>query len=492
MARQFDVPDFYQSPVVSRVKAARQEADPRKKDLSPSVLDFGPVRVKLARHFGFCFGVENAIEIAYRALKEHPDKAEAGRIFLLSEMIHNPHVNDDLQGRGIRFLRTTKGEQLIPFDDLTPGDLVIIPAFGAPPEITAELRGRGIEPTTYDTTCPFVVRVWKKSTHIGAKGYTVVVHGKRNHEETRATFGHAKENAPVVVVRDMGDTEALAAVIEGREDAAFFWARFEGRTSDGFDPDRDLARLGVVNQTTMLATETAAIAERVREAVATRDGNAEAFADTSDTLCYATKENQDATLALIDSGADVALIVGGYNSSNTSHLVELCEDAGLPTYFISDADQMVSPREIRHFDWREKEARASRGWLPVESDKPVEVLLTAGASCPDALLDQVIRRLLLWFPDARPVGEALAPFEVTQEKETAPPPPKRPPRPGSGRRASAPPTGATPTPPGAPKPPGALKPPAVPTPPGASPSLGTAPPGALPPPPRRRPAVPKG
>ncbi|OZC03871.1 4-hydroxy-3-methylbut-2-enyl diphosphate reductase [Rubricoccus marinus] len=412
MARQFDVPDFYRSPVVSRVKAARRDADPRKKDLSPSVLDFGPLRVKLARHFGFCFGVENAIEIAYRALDENPEMASGGRIFLLSEMIHNSHVNEDLVARGIRFLRTTTGEQLIPYDDLRPGDIVIIPAFGAPPEIVEDLRARGIEPKTYDTTCPFVVRVWKKSAHIGAKGYTVVVHGKRNHEETRATFGHAKESAPVVVVRDMEETEALAAVIEGREGVDFFWSRFEGRTSDGFDPARDLARLGVVNQTTMLATETAAIAERVREAVVTRDGDAGAFADTSDTLCYATKENQDATLALIEAGADLALVVGGYNSSNTSHLVELCEDAGLPTYFISDADDMVSPREIRHFDWRVKEPRVSPNWLPPEASGggPLGVILTAGASCPDALLDEVIRRLLLWFPDARSVDEAVEPF----------------------------------------------------------------------------------
>ena len=412
MARQFDVPDFYRSPVVSRVKAARRAADPRKKDLSPSVLDFGPLRVKLARHFGFCFGVENAIEIAYRALEEHPEKASGGRIFLLSEMIHNPHVNEDLQARGIRFLRTTHGEQLIPFDSLSDGDIVIIPAFGAPPAVVAELRARGIAPETYDTTCPFVVRVWKKSAHIGAKGYSVVVHGKRAHEETRATFGHAKETAPVVVVRDMEDTEALAAVIEGRADAEAFWARFGGRTSPGFDPARDLARLGVVNQTTMLATETAAIAERVREAIVTRDGDAEAFADTSDTLCYATKENQDATLELIASGADLAVVVGGYNSSNTSHLVELCEDAGLPTFFVSDADAMVSPREIRHWDWREKAPRVSADWLPVEKGTPVEVLLTAGASCPDALLDAVIRRLLLWFPDAEPVESAVAPFEA--------------------------------------------------------------------------------
>ncbi len=412
MARQFDVPDFYRSPVVSRVKEARRAADPRKKDLRPSVLDFGPLRVKLARHFGFCFGVENAIEIAYRALDEHPDRVAEGQIFLLSEMIHNPHVNDDLQARGIRFLRTTAGEPLIPLDTLGPGDLVIIPAFGAPTETLDALAAQGVDVQAYDTTCPFVVRVWKKGAQIGQKGFTVVVHGKRQHEETRATVSRAAADAPVVVVRDPAETEALAAVVEGREGADFFWSRFEGKTSDGFDPDRDLTRIGVVNQTTMLATETAAIAERLRQAVIARDGDDANVADTSDTLCYATKENQDATEALIASGADLAIVVGGYNSSNTSHLVELCEDAGLPTYFVKDADELVGPERICHFDWRAKEIRETADWYPTAPDEPVEVLLTAGASCPDALLDAVIQRLLSWTPDARPVDEALAPFEA--------------------------------------------------------------------------------
>ncbi|MFN3596024.1 MAG: 4-hydroxy-3-methylbut-2-enyl diphosphate reductase [Rubricoccaceae bacterium] len=406
MARQFAVPDFYRSPIIARVKAARAAADPRKHDLTPSVLDFGPLRVKLARHFGFCYGVENAIEIAYRALAEHPEKAAAGRVFLLSEMIHNAHVNDDLRGRGIRFLRTTSGEQLIPFDVLRPDDVVLIPAFGTTREIEAELRARGLRPETYDTTCPFVERVWKKSAHIGKRGHTVVVHGKRYHEETRATFSHAQAHAPVVVVRDMPEAELLADVIAGRRDAAFFRERFADRTSPGFDPARDFARIGVVNQTTMLASETAAIAARLRRAIVERDGSDEAFADTSDTLCYATKENQDATAALIADGADLALVVGGYNSSNTSHLVELCEDV-MPTYFISDAGEMVSPRRIRHFDWRSKTPRETADWLPLERT-PLSVLLTAGASCPDALLDQVIQRLLRWFPDARPVEDALA------------------------------------------------------------------------------------
>jgi 4-hydroxy-3-methylbut-2-enyl diphosphate reductase len=412
--RQFEVPVFYRSPIISRVKEARRAADPRKRDLAPSVLDFGPVRFKIARHFGFCYGVEQAIEIAYRALEEHPEKAAAGRVFLLSEMIHNPHVNADLEGRGIRFLRTTAGEQLIPFDELRPDDVVIIPAFGTTREIEAELRARGLEPQLYDTTCPFVEKVWTKSAQIGKQAYTVVVHGKRYHEETRATFSHAQAHAPVVVVRDLAEAEDLARVIAGERDAPFFFTRFADRYSPGFDPARDLQRIGVVNQTTMLATETEAIAERLRQAMVARFGEAnvaEHFADTSDTLCYATKENQDAAKALIASGADLALVVGGYNSSNTSHLVDLCEEA-MPTYFVSSAGRLTSPSEIHHFDWHAKTERITEDWLPMGLGRPVEILLTAGASCPDALLDAVVRRVLSWFPGARPVEEALAPFEA--------------------------------------------------------------------------------
>lgn len=414
MARQFDVPAFYRSPVVGRVKAVRSAADPRKRDLAPSVLDLGPLRVWLARHFGFCFGVENAIEIAYRTLEAHPDEAAAGRIFLLSEMIHNPHVNADLVARGIRFLRTTSGEELIPLDALGPGDIVLIPAFGTTPAIEAALAARGVETAAYDTTCPFVVRVWKKSAQIGGTDHTVVVHGKRTHEETRATVARAAESAPVVVVRDEAHAEALAAVVEGREDAAFFWRHFAGATSDGFDPGRDLRRIGVVNQTTMLATETAAIAERLRQAVVARDGDDANVADTADTLCYATKENQDATTALIDGvqtaaapGRAVALVVGGHNSSNTSHLVELCEDAGLPTFFVDGPGALVSPDEIRHWDWRAKEPRVTHGWLPSGGNAPVDLLLTAGASCPDALLDAVLRKVAGWVPGARDVEAAV-------------------------------------------------------------------------------------
>ena len=410
MPREFNVPLFYRSPIISVVKQARRGIDPRKRDLAPSVLDFGPVRFKIARHFGFCYGVENAIEIAYRALDENPDK----RIFLLSEIIHNPHVNTDLRERGVQFLCETSGKQLIPFDGLTPADVVIVPAFGTTLEIQSELNKRGINPYAYNTTCPFVEKVWKKSEEIGRQDYTIVVHGKRYHEETRATFSHAKSGAPVVVVLNLVEAKNLAKVICGEADRGFFFEYFAESYSPGFEPDRDLKRIGVVNQTTMLATETQAIADLLRGAMVERYGEEhidQHFADTKDTLCYATKENQDATLALIEDRGDLALVVGGYNSSNTSHLVELCEDK-MPTYFVRDAGEIESPRSIRHWDIHAKSVCETTDWLPMRSadDSPVDIILTAGASCPDALLDEVLSKVVSWFPKTLPVDDVLAPY----------------------------------------------------------------------------------
>ncbi len=410
MPRAFNVPLFYRSPIISVVKQARRVTDPRKRDLTPSVLDFGPVRFKIARHFGFCYGVENAIEIAYRTLDENPDK----RIFLLSEMIHNPHVNADLRERGVQFLCDTSGKELIPFEELTLDDVVIVPAFGTTVEIQSKLNERGINPYAYNTTCPFVEKVWKKSAEIGGEDYTVVVHGKRYHEETRATFSHAQLGAPVVVVLNMVEAKNLAKVIRGEADREFFFEFFADGYSPGFEPDRDLKRIGVVNQTTMLATETQAIADLLRRAMVDRYGEScidQHFADTKDTLCYATKENQDATLALIEDGSDVALVVGGYNSSNTSHLVELC-DAQLPTYFVCDAGEIESPRLIHHWDIHAKAVCETIDWLPMRShnDKPVDIILTAGASCPDALLDDVLCKIVSWFPHTRSIDDVLAPY----------------------------------------------------------------------------------
>ncbi len=408
MARQFNIPIFYKSPIISRVKRARQAQDSRKQDLSPSALDFGPVRFILARHFGFCFGVENAIEIAYRTLAAHPDR----RVFFLSEMIHNPNVNRDLQERGIRFVFTPSGEQLVPWEALTPEDIVAVPAFGTTLEVQEALSRRGIDPYAYNTTCPFVEKVWRRSALLGEAGYTVVVHGKATHEETRATFSHSVRSAATVVVLDLQEARLLGEVIRGAAGRGAFFERFGGKCSAGFDPDRHLSRIGVVNQTTMLASETLEIAQTLQQALADRYGEGrigDHFADTSDTLCYATHENQDATRALISRGADVALVVGGYNSSNTSHIVELCE-AAIPTYFIQNADDIRSASEIRHFLIETRQARVREGWLP--DRRPVEVALTCGASCPDAIVDEVLFRVLSFFEGVRSVAAALEPFPL--------------------------------------------------------------------------------
>ncbi len=410
MARQFDIPDFYRSSIITRVKRARQELDPRKRDLTPATLDFGPVIVQLARHFGFCFGVENAIEIAYQTL----DQNEGKRIFFLSEMIHNPDVNHDLESRGVRFLFTPSGEQIVDWDDLDEQDIVVVPAFGTTIEIQEALSRRGIDAYTYNTTCPFVEKVWTRSAELGKAGFSVVVHGKANHEETRATFSHSLRNARTVVVRDLEEAQVLCDVIRGKSDRSRFDKLFADKCSDGFDPKVHLARIGVVNQTTMLATETREISVAIRLALVDRYGEAEIaehFADTSDTLCYATNENQNATYSLIEESADLAIVVGGYNSSNTSHIVELCEQQ-MPTFFVQNEGELMGAEEIRHFDLREKANLTTRDWLPTK--RPVLVALTCGASCPDAVVEGVLKRLLSFFPDINPVDRVMKQFSLSE------------------------------------------------------------------------------
>lgn len=403
--KSFDIPDYYRSHIISPLKEFRRKRDKLKRDFSPTLLDFGPLRVLVARHFGFCYGVENAIEIAYKAIAENPDK----RIFLLSEMIHNPDVNADLQSRGIRFLMDTKGKQLIPWSELRQEDVVIIPAFGTTLETQQQLAARGLDVEKYDTTCPFVEKVWNKANQIGQKDYTIVVHGKPSHEETRATFSHSKEAAPTVVVKDMAQTQRLAQYITGELPAETFFTDFAGQYSVGFDPTRDLERIGVVNQTTMLASDTQGIADYLRQVMTQRyaltDEEVETrFANTRDTLCYATNDNQDATYALLTYPADFAVVAGGYNSSNTSHLVELCE-AKLPTYFIESEQKILSDTLIRHYDGHSKQEVITEHFMP--ANRPVTVLLTCGASCPDAIVEGILLKLTRFFPDARPINDVM-------------------------------------------------------------------------------------
>lgn len=387
--KTFNIPGYYRSGLIGRIKAARKDNDPRKKDFTPTVLDLGPLRFLIARHFGFCYGVENAIEISYRALDENPGK----RIFLLSQMIHNPEVNADLESRGIRFIMDTEGHQFVPWDDLNPDDVVIVPAFGTTVEIEQRLTAMGISVERYNTTCPFVEKVWKRAARLGEEQFTVVIHGKHRHEETRATFSHSYQNAPSVVIKDMAEAQMLGRIILGTEPLSTFEEVFRSRASEGFDPALHLQRIGVVNQTTMLASETQAIADHLRQAMEQRYGT-EALrhhaADTRDTLCYATNDNQGATYGLLEEKADLAIVVGGYNSSNTSHLVELCEER-FPTYFIS-SEREIDGNAISHFNIHSHTMKRTEGFIP--STRPLTIAITSGASCPDAVVDRVMLKVI--------------------------------------------------------------------------------------------------
>lgn len=391
--KQFNVPIIYRSPLIAAIKNKRKELDKMKKDFTPTLLDFGPLKIYLARHFGFCYGVENAIEIAFQTIEENPGK----RIFLLSEMIHNPQVNADLMDRGVQFMQDTSGNQVIPFDSLTRDDVVIIPAFGTTLKIEEELESIGIPTKKYNTTCPFVEKVWNRSEQIARNEYTVVIHGKPDHEETRATFSHAAAGGPTIIVKNMEETILLGKYISGEEDSKNFEKTFEGRISPGFVPARDLQRIGVVNQTTMLASDTQAIADYLKEVMLKRYGsssNGYHFADTRDTLCYATNDNQSAVYGLLETSAELAIVVGGYNSSNTSHLVELCEQQ-IATYFINSEDKIISDNEILHYNFHNRSEIITKDFLPVT--RPLRILMTSGASCPDALVEGVINKLVSYF-----------------------------------------------------------------------------------------------
>jgi 4-hydroxy-3-methylbut-2-enyl diphosphate reductase len=350
--------------------------------------------------------VENAIEISYRALEENPGK----RVYLLSQMIHNQEVNNDLQNRGIKFIMDTDGTQFIPWEEIQSDDIVIIPAFGTTLEIEHLLLDKGVEVQQYNTTCPFVEKVWNRAEKLGQENHTVIIHGKPRHEETRATFSHSVNHGHSVIVRDMEDAQRLAAYIFDNKSQEDFYKEFAGKHSEGFDPKRDLARIGVVNQTTMLATETQAIADYFRQAMIDKYGAEnlkQHFADTRDTLCYATNDNQDATYRLLETDADLALVVGGYNSSNTSHIVELCERK-FPTYFINSENEIKSADEIHHFNYHQKQKLVTKGFLPEQT--PVKIVLTSGASCPDTLVDKVMLKILSFYPEFKPVEEVLAAF----------------------------------------------------------------------------------
>lgn len=404
--KQFQIPEIYQSPIIRWVKEATKITDPMKKDLTPTLLDFGPIQFYVPRFFGFCYGVENAIDIAYRAVNEHPDK----NIYLLSEMIHNPTVNEDLLRRGVQFLHHTDGSELIPISSLQSEDIVIVPAFGTTLEIEAKLKEKGINPYEFNTTCPFVKKVWQRGKQLGRKEYALVVHGKHQHEETRATFSQSADHSSVVVVLNPDEAHILAEIITEKRPLSDFETYFGHKSTAGFNPLEELQRFGVINQTTMLATETQEVMDILKAATIERFGDADIlnhFADTSDTLCYATNENQSATLALAEQDADIAFVVGGYNSSNTMHLVEILEHA-FPTFHIRDASEFKSESEIHHFDQWKKEVLITKDWFP--NHRPLKVAITSGASCPDVLVDEVLLHILSYFDSTREVDEVIKPF----------------------------------------------------------------------------------
>ena len=387
--KHFEVPVGYRSTLISAIKNKRKEEDKLKKDFSPALIDIGPLKIYLARHFGFCYGVENAIEIAYKTIEENKGK----RIFLLSEMIHNPQVNADLTKKGVQFLHDTNGNEIISLSNLTKEDVVIIPAFGTTLELEAKINAIGIEIHKYNTTCPFVEKVWNRGDQIAKKGYTIIIHGKPKHEETRATFSHAANKAPTLIVNDMQEAIILGKIITGALPMTDFEKHFKNRYSAGFDPSIHFEKLGVINQTTQLATDTQAISDYLKNIIIEKFGKESAsthFADTRDTLCYATNDNQSAVLELLNTPADLAIVMGGKNSSNSSHLVELCEQK-LPTYFIDDANKIIDENKIIKTNWNDKSEEIIEKYLPAKNT--VTILMTSGASCPDTVVESVIRKI---------------------------------------------------------------------------------------------------
>jgi 4-hydroxy-3-methylbut-2-enyl diphosphate reductase len=368
----------YDSAIVDRVRA------------NDFRYDSGRLTVHLAREFGFCYGVDRAVDYAYQARRRFPGR----NVFLTGEIIHNPHVNDRLREAGIRFL-SDRGERA---DLLGPDDVVILPAFGVTVSDMAHLSGQGC--TLVDTTCGSVLNVWKNVVRYAREGFTSIIHGKVKHEETRATASQALKHphGRYLIVLDRAEANIVCEYIRSGGDRAAFLQRFAGAVSPGFDPDRDLERVGCANQTTMLMSESLEIGEMFRDAMRARYGDTalESQFRAFDTICSATQERQDAVIALLDHETlDLMLVVGGYNSSNTCNLARICAEK-VRTYHVADPECMSSAAEIRHRPVGAPSTTAgpedvTRGWLPESG--PVAIGLTAGASTPNNIVGEVIRKL---------------------------------------------------------------------------------------------------
>jgi 4-hydroxy-3-methylbut-2-enyl diphosphate reductase len=346
----------------------------------------GDLVLKLAREFGFCYGVDRAVEYAYETRQQFPDR----RIFLSGEIIHNPEVNRRIEDMGIRIL-ADKGDAASRYTEVTAGDVVILPAFGVTVGEMGELRDRGC--VLVDTTCGSVLNVWKNVHKYAREGFTAVIHGKHYHEETKATASQALTHAGghYLCVRDRPEAEVVCGFIRGEVGADEIRRRFSHAASPGFDPDRDLARIGLANQTTMLMSESLEIQEMLRRAMAERYGEEEGAVRfrAMDTICSATQDRQDAVLRMLDEGGlDLMVVIGGYNSSNTQALARICA-ARLPTYHIDAADCVAAT--LRHRPVGGHDETTTSDWLPAG---PVRVGLTAGASTPNNVVGDVVRRLL--------------------------------------------------------------------------------------------------
>jgi 4-hydroxy-3-methylbut-2-enyl diphosphate reductase len=428
---------LYQSQLCAAIKALARTHE--RTAAAPVALDFGAVQYLLPSHFGFCLGVKNAIERAYETLAENPGR----RVFMLSELIHNPFVNEDLLRRGLRYLQTDKGKPYLTsgnsaigavgettlWHTLTPEDIVIIPAFGATDEDKRRLVRKGVPVYQYDATCMLVEKVWKAARALGQEGYTVVIHGKHEHEETKATFSNARRHAHAVIVRNMEETRRLGEIIASTDPAerAKFYAEFAGKFTPGFDVARDLERIAIVNQTTLLMNETLEIIEHLRAVYVARYGEAEATARVGgggkrDTLCYATQVNQDALSRALAEPLDAAFVIGGKNSSNTYQLYRLCEQRlGKRAFFIQSEANIRSRDAVEHYVFPAKGPVGGHGHgameihpLPLqELGRPLRVLLTGGASCPDGIIQQVVTRINSLFPvdELRSIDAVLADVE---------------------------------------------------------------------------------
>jgi len=370
---QAQVESHYRSAVVEKLRARG------------GLLECEGLTVKLAKQFGFCYGVERAIDLAYAARKVFQNQ----RVFIIGEIIHNPEVNEQIRAMGIKNLVGKNKEAEL--DDLGPADVVIVPAFGTEVSTVAHIKERGCQ--IVDTTCGDVMSVWKRVRQNAADDMTSIIHGKAAHEETKATASRAIKDGRghYLVVLTLEDTDYVCDYIRRGGDRAAFLKRFEGAHSEGFDPDVHLRRVGVANQTTMLRGETEEVQRRIEAAIRDRDGSGSAGANFRffDTICGATQERQDALRVMLNEQMDLLLVVGGYNSSNTSHLAEMGEEK-LPTYFVRNASRLESRDRIVHYDLHSKQEISTEGWLP---PRPLTVGITAGASCPNNLIEETIVRL---------------------------------------------------------------------------------------------------